>query len=79
MLSNQLRRDIATMESFCHSTPAMEVFTRIKTALEELGTTPNTQIMPVCPNCKGETTVRPLGNGQYKCFACSDIWTGKPA
>jgi len=42
MLSNQLQRDIATMESFCHSTSAMEVFGRIKTALVELGTTPNT-------------------------------------
>ena len=43
------------------------------------GTTPNKPSMPVCPECGGETTVRSMGDGRYKCFACIAEWSGKPA
>ena len=43
------------------------------------GTTPNKPSMPVCPECGGETTVRSMGGGRYKCFACITEWSGKPA
>ena len=33
------------------------------------------QLMPVCPQCGGETTVRDMGNGKYKCFACINEWS----
>jgi len=42
-------------------------------------TTPNMPSMPVCPECSGETTVRYMGNGKYKCFGCITEWAGKPA
>lgn len=41
--------------------------------------TPNKPSMPACPQCGGETTVRHMGNGKYKCFACVTEWSGKPA
>ena len=28
----------------------------------------------ICPKCGGKTTVRPFGDGTFKCFACFHIW-----
>ena len=41
---------------------------------EAPGTIDNTPKATICPKCGGKTTVRPFGDGTFKCFACFHIW-----
>lgn len=54
-------------------------WSRIKTALAGLGTTPNKPSMPVCPSCKSVNVVI----SEYLCLTCDHLFikeeAGKPA
>jgi len=53
-------------EAFCHVCSEQEE--------AELPASDNTPKATICPKCGGKTTVRPFGDGTFKCFACFHIW-----
>ena len=79
MLSDDIQIIEKSIDYDLWTTEVDSALQRIKTAIAELGTTPNKPIMPVCPACNG---VGYLSNGisnfaTERCSKCEG--TGKPA